>query len=132
MANYLYDNGRQAFLEGSISWNDDNIRCILIDNEYYSPTSTDEFLSDIPSEAQIATSDVLSGKSTTAGMAGANSISFIAVRGPTCEALVIYQDSGDDATSRLIAHMDTATGLPITPNGSDVVINWNYGRIFKI
>ena len=46
----------------------------------------------------------------------------------------IYQDSGVEATSRLIANIDAATGLPVTPNGTDITVQWDSGanRIFKL
>ena len=37
--------------------------------------------------------------------------------------IVIYKDTGTEATSPLLAMIDTATGLPITPNGGDKRIN---------
>ena len=48
--------------------------------------------------------------------------------------MVIYQDTGDVNTSRLIAFIDTATGLPVTPNGGDIVVEWSNGavKIFKL
>ena len=39
------------------------------------------------------------------------------------EAIVIYVDTGTEATSPLVAFIDTATGLPITPNGGDKQFN---------
>jgi hypothetical protein len=56
------------------------------------------------------------------------------VTGATVEALVLYKDTGTEATSPLILYLDTATGLPFTPNSGDVTISWDNGnsRIFKI
>ena len=50
------------------------------------------------------------------------------------EAIIIYVDSGTEATSPLIAYIDTATGLPITPNGGDIIVTWDNGtnKIFKV
>jgi len=50
------------------------------------------------------------------------------------ESLDIYQHTGVDATSRLIANIDSATGLPFTPNGGDATITWDSGanKIFKL
>ena len=50
------------------------------------------------------------------------------------EAIVIYVDTGTEATSPLIAYIDTATGLPITPNGGDIIVTWDNGvnKIFKV
>ena len=45
--------------------------------------------------------------------------------GATINAIVIYKDTGTEATSPLIAYIDTATGLPITPNGGDIIVTWD-------
>ena len=47
---------------------------------------------------------------------------------------MIYVDTGTEATSPLIAYIDTATGLPITPNGGDIIVTWDNGtnKIFKV
>ena len=61
-------------------------------------------------------------------------MTFTSVSGPSIEAIVIYKDTGSEATSPLIAYIDTATGLPITPNGGDIIVTWDNGanRIFKV
>lgn len=76
----------------------------------------------------------MASKTTTAGIANAAAATFSSVSGDQSEALVIYKDTGDAATSPLIAYIDTATGLPITPNGADITINWDTGanKIFKL
>ena len=47
---------------------------------------------------------------------------------------MLYRDTGVEATSALIAYIDTATGLPITPNGGDIIVNWDNGanKIFRL
>ena len=69
-----------------------------------------------------------------AGVADAADTTFTSVSGDTVEAIVLYKDTGDAATSPLIAYIDTATGLPLTPNGGDVTITWDNGanKIFKL
>lgn len=37
-------------------------------------------------------------------------------------ALLIVLEDTNDATSPVIAHIDSATGLPLTPNGSDITL----------
>jgi hypothetical protein len=56
------------------------------------------------------------------------------VTGDQSEAVVMIKDTGDAATSPLIAYIDSATGLPITPSGSDITITWadTASKIFKI
>lgn len=135
MANALYDLGRQKFLEGSIAWLTDDIKVALIDTDDYTVNlATDEFLSDIPVAAVVSTSPNLSSKTSTAGVADAADVSFTSVSGDQSEALVIYKDTGVNTTSPLIAYIDTATGLPITPDGSNIDIVWDGSadRIFKL
>jgi hypothetical protein len=135
MSNSLYDLGREKFLKGEISWSDDNIKVLLVDTDDYTVNlATHEFLSDIAAGARVATSGNLGSKTTTAGVANAASATFSSVTGDQCEALVIYKDTGLVTTSPLIAYIDSATGLPITPNGGDILITWDTGanKIFKL
>ena len=96
--------------------------------------SAHEFLSDIGTGARIATSGAFTGKATVGGAADANDVTFTSVTGASIEAIVLYKDTGTDSTSPLIAFIDTATGLPITPNGGDIIVTWDNGanKIFKL
>jgi hypothetical protein len=137
MSNGLYDLGRQAFLEGNIAWLTANIKCVLVDTGLYTPNlATHQFLSDIPSGARIATSGNLANKTSTAGVADADDPVFASVgpAGTTIEAMAVYVDTGVAGTSRLIAYIDTATGLPVTANGADITVVFDSGsnRLFKL
>jgi len=135
MTNALYDKGRQGFLDGSIDWDTDDIRLILIDTGAYTVNlATHDFLDDVPGGARIAVSSSLAGKTATDGVADANDVVLTSVSGVQSEALILYKHTGTDSTSRLICYIDTATGLPITPNGADITIQWDNGsnRIFKL
>lgn len=135
MANALYDKGREGFLDGSIDWDTDSIKAVLVDTGAYTvDLATHANLSDVASGARIATSAALSSKTVAAGVADAADLTFTAVTGTTVEAVVLYKDTGTASTSRLIAYIDTATGLPLTPNGGDVTVTWDAGtsRIFKL
>jgi len=134
--NQLYALGRQALCDGaSIAWLTDNIKCVLVDTGAYTPNFTaDDNLDDIPIGARIATSGNLSGKANTLGVFDAADVVFSAVTGVQSEALVIYKDTGAPATSKLIAYIDVATGLPVTPTGADITVTWDNGanKIFKV
>lgn len=135
MANALYDKARERFLTGQFNWSTDSIKSVLVDTGAYTVSLTShEFLSDISSSARVSTSGAFTGKTTTGGAADANDITFSSVSGPSIEAIVIYADTGTEATSPLIAFIDTATGLPITPNGGDIIVTWDNGanKIFKL
>lgn len=135
MANTLYDFARQRFLEAQINWMTDTIKVLLVDTGAYTPqTSVHQYLSDIPTSARIAGPVTLTAKATTGGAADAADVTFPTVSGASIEAIVIYADTGTDSTSPLIAYIDTATGLPITPNGGDIIVTWDNGtnKIFKV
>ena len=121
MANTLFDKARQRFLEAQINWLTDTIKVLLVSTSAYTVNaSTHEFLSDISGSARIAGPVTLTGKSTAGGAADGADVTFTAVTGGAIGSIVIYSDTGTEATSPLIAYLDTATGLPITPNGGDI------------
>lgn len=135
MANTLYDYARQRFLEAQINWMSDTIKVILVDTGSYTPnTASHQYLSDVSGSARIAGPVTLTSKATTGGAADAADCTFTAVSGASIEAIVIYTDTGTESTSPLIAYIDTATGLPITPNGGDIIVTWDNGtnKIFKV
>ena len=136
MANALYDKGRESFLsDGTIQWTVDNIKAVLVDTALYTVNlATDQFLSDIAVGARVATSANLASKTATAGVADAADVTFSAVTGASVEAVVLYKDTGVAGTSRLITYIDTATNLPVTPNGGDITVQWDNGanKIFKL
>lgn len=134
MANALYDTGRNAFLQGQINWVADTISAVLVDTAAYTVDLVNhQFLSDIPLAARTATA-ALTGKTAVAGVADAADTLFPTVTGPQSEAIVLYKDTGVETTSQLIAYIDTAVGLPVTPSGGDIVILWDNGtnKIFKL
>ena len=132
MANTLYDPGREAFLTGTINWSSDTIKVVLVDTGTYTFSSSHQYYSSI--SGVIAGPQTLGSKTTTNGAADAADVTFTAVSGASIEAIIIYKDTGSSATSPLIAYIDTATGLPITPNGGDIIVTWDNGtnRIFKL
>lgn len=135
MANTLYDAARQRFLEGQFNWMTDTIKVFLVDNGAYSvQTALHQYISDVGSSSRIAGPVTLTAKSTTGGAADAADVTFTSVTGASIESIIIYQDTGTESTSPLIAYIDTATGLPITPNGGDIIVTWDNGtnKIFKV
>jgi len=135
MANALYTKGREAFLAGDIDWENDTIKVVLVDSaDYTLDIETHDNLDDIPSGARVATSGALTGKTITGGVADAADVTISSVTGDQFEYIIIYKDTGTESTSKLIACLDTATGLPCTPNDGDVSIQWSNdaSKIFKL
>ncbi len=137
MSNQLYGKGRNKFAQGDIHWKasgGDTIKAILVDAaDYTVQIDTHEFLSDVPVAARVATAQ-LTLLDPALGVCDAQDLTFPAVSGDPSEALIIYKDTGVEGTSPLIAYIDQATGLPVTPNGGDITVQWDNGanKIFKL
>jgi hypothetical protein len=134
VASSLYDKGREAFLDGTISWTGATIKAALVTSSY-TFSNAHQFWSSV-SANQVGSSVTLATKTVTSGVADADDLVFSSVSGSACNALVIYKDTGVAGTSPLIAYIDssTATGLPVTPNGGNINIVFDSGanRIFKL
>jgi hypothetical protein len=90
----------------------------------YTYSASHEFPSDIPSGARIATSGNLASKTFgNDGSFDSDDPTLSGVNGDTVEAIVLYIDTGTAGSSRLIMYQDRGvTGVPLTPDGSDVQI----------
>lgn len=134
MANKLYDKGREAFLTGEINWVDDSIKAMLVSGEYAPRVDGDEFLRDIPSSARLAISAELRDKTAGMGVADAGDAVFASPISSPAKYIVLYQDTGNDNKSRLIALLDSGLGLPVPPTGGAITLQWDNSasRIFKL
>jgi len=148
MANGLYDKGRNRFAKGEILWKatgGSSIQLVLVDTANYTPDlANHEFLSDIPEAARkgnsggalITNMPALTLLDPVAGVCDANDVTVTSVpSGSALEAFVLFKnDSDDPALSPLICYVDTASGLPVTPNGENIVIQFDNGanKIFKL
>jgi hypothetical protein len=135
MADGMYKKAVEAFLGGTLDWDTHDIKAALVDTGDYSVNlTTHQFLSAVGWTAIEASCDNFTGKAITNGVADANNITFSAVTGDQCEAIVIFRDTGNINTSPLICYIDSATGLPVTPNGGDINVTWDDGanKIFNL
>lgn len=224
MTSFLFDSGRQAFLEGTIAYLTDSIRTTLVDHAIFTPLASTDFVDQLglngtgdsiadlggnigeltdaagtfsaamvghyvdiqgattPSndstagtgflitaftsatvieyanpgvivteafagtwkvyarvgnsgDATIASQPLLASKTSTDGVADAADTTVNNV--PTMaalESIVLFKDTGTESTSQLIAKIDVGTGLPVTPNGGDILIQWaaTADRIFRL
>jgi hypothetical protein len=133
MANALYPKAKEDFLAGDLNLTSNTITIALIDTDIYTFSSSHEDRDDVPNSAVVAET-TLANKTITSGVFDADDATFTAVSGANCEALIIYHTTGSNTTSRLIAYIDTATGLPILPNGGDIIVRFSAGadKIFAL
>lgn len=134
MANGLFDAARKAFLDADIDWVNDAVSCYLISASYTVNLSAHANLQDVAGGARVSGPVALTGKASTGGAADADNVTHPAVVGSAVVGILLCKNTGNEATSTLIAWIDTATGLPITPNGGDIIISWDNGtnKIFRL
>ena len=130
MANLIYTKGKEKFLAGTLSWTTHDIKLLLVTNGYAVNGATDEFLSTIAGGNRItgSTSANFANKAVTGAVATADPVTLTGVAGAqAAHAIVVYRDTGVEATSPLICYIDTATGLPFTTSGANISITFTSG-----
>jgi hypothetical protein len=142
MANALFDPGREGFLAGEIDFDTATIKAALVRG--YTFSAAHKFVSEVTGAGGtlVATSSAISSKTITNGIANSGVWDFGNVAsGAACTLIILFQSSAvgggaDVAASaqRLIAGIDTATNLPVTPNGGQITFTPDSGtnKIFKL
>ena len=128
----LYDSAKENFLSAQVNMTADTIIAIPLSASYSFSASAHKFISDLT--GIVARSTGLTGKSVSAGVFDANDQLILTVTGSTVTQIALCKDVGDDATSPLIALVNSGTGLPIVPDGSNLLITWDNGanKIFRL
>lgn len=132
MANVWYPKALEAMLQGDIALDTDVVKYVLIDLADYTYNAAHDFLNDVPAGARVGTPQTLGSKTFTDGTLDGADGAFSSVTGDPSEGLILFVDTGVEATSRLLIFIDTATGLPVTPNGGNINVTWNASGIGKI
>lgn len=137
MANALYPKWKEALIQNSADSDVDGsgttgVYAVLVDTGTYTYNSAHQYYSDL--SGIVGTEVELGTKTYTNGVLDAADITFSAVSGSTVEAIVLFRkNAGANTTWRLIAYMDSGyTGLPVTPNGGDIIVQWNASGIFAL
>ncbi len=136
MANAVYNATKNAILSAGVNFSSADIRAVLIDTADYAFNAAHDFLDDVPAGARVGTPVALASKTVgtvAAGVFDAADTTLTAVTGDPCEAVILFVHTGTDSTARLLAYFDTGvTGLPVTPSGGDVTLQWNASGILSI
>lgn len=135
----LYPYYKQVALDignaDRVDWDTDTIKVLLV--EGYTYDAADKYVSHVASGEIVARSGALSGKGVTNGTATATNVVVASVAtGHTLNGVILYKDTGNDATSTLIAHIDKqsdgTTNISLATNGTDVTVAWHASGIFDI
>ena len=142
MANAVFPKAKEGFLDGSIDLDTAVIKVALVRGYTYS--SSHSTVSDVTGAGATlhATSSGLASKTVTNGVFDAADITFTTPSTNSNDhSLLVFQSSsstgGADVASssqRLIAWIDTGTGIPIKPAGGDITVVWDSGanKIFSL
>jgi hypothetical protein len=117
---FKYDIGRSL---GTAGWLSSNIRSLLV-NAVYVPNPAHQFITDIPVGAIAIRGPLLTNKSVLNGFVRASTTRYADLLLPQeIKGLIMYVDTGVDATSSLILYADDAPSFPFTPVG----FNYDFG-----
>lgn len=135
MANALYENYGDLCLGGGThtlpDWDAHDIRCSATDHGVVTPNLvTHQDINDIRTAEIAVTGDLTVGVTIANGDVDIADFTFTTVSGNSIESLNFYYHTGVDTTSTLIAYYDTATGLPVTPNGGDIDVAINASGLY--
>jgi hypothetical protein len=134
VANAIYPKYKEAILQSASNSDilNGTVKAALVDTGTYTYSATHQFYSDL--SGVVGTPQTIGAtKSVTNGVFDGADVTFTAVTGNSVEALVIYIDTGNTGTSRLVAYIDTSvSGLPVTPNGGDISVQWNASGIVAL
>lgn len=130
MANTLYTAAVAEFLGATMDWDTDPHSAFFVDHADDTPApTTDVFVNPgIGAAAQVpafASAPALTGETITGRQADAADLTFTSLSGDQSESLNVFHDTATDTTSALVIYIDTATGLPLTPNGANVDVTWD-------
>lgn len=139
MANALYPKWKEALLQATANSalngsGATGVYAALIDTADYTYSAAHEFYSSVVAGEVGTPQEIGATKTYTSGVFDGANITVPSVTGDPCEALVIYvKNAGANTTWRLVAYLDTGvTGLPVTPNGGDIIVSWNASGIFGL
>jgi hypothetical protein len=126
MTNAIYPKTKKRFMAGDLDLTAVPVHAALINvsgpGTTYAYSAAHASLADIPAGAIISTSPALIGKTLGDDASfDSDDPAFAIVTGQSVEAVILYADDGTD--SYLVMYQDTGvTGLPLTPDGSDVQV----------
>lgn len=135
MANAVYPKAKELMLGAGLNLMTATVKVMLVDTAAYTYSAAHQYLSDVAAGARVGTAQTLGSKSTTNGVFDAADPSWSGLTGaPSIEAVVIYVDTGTEATSPLLAFIDTGTGLPIASGATGGTLTWDNGanKIFAV
>lgn len=117
-----------------VDLNTDNIDASLLDQtDSGTITATTAVYDTVDAATVVATGDVPALTITNGVVTVASAMTFTSVTGDAADYLTMFKNSGTPSTSPLIITWDSATtGLPVTPNGGNIVVTWGSSTVVTL
>lgn len=134
MADAIYPKYKEALLSGAadVALDSSNVVVSLVDGDTEFFSSSHEYYSDLNASAIVGT-EPLTNKSVLNGVFDADTLQIQNTSNTSAEALLIWINTGNNATSRLVAWLDDSiVGLPTPADDPFVDVSWNSLGIFKL
>lgn len=133
MANAKYDEGRVQYAKGDIRPLTDTIKVLAVESGLYTYSAAHTSLANVAASARIGSTTLSAGKTVTSAAAfDATDITISNPLAKSCAAIIYYKDTGTEATSTLIAYLDTGLGLPKTSNPLNIAFDAGTARIWQM
>jgi len=137
MANAVYSKAKQALLEGDLDLTGGTLKVLFIKKSLYTPNfATNQYVSDIPSEAVVFRTANIANVTAQNGVLDATDILEESYVGGAFDGIVLYQVGSSDLNSRLIFFIDQSEGLPFTGAEDSLLLTlqWNNesGKILSL
>lgn len=132
MSNFIYSQAKTQMMSGNATFNlaSGNVYVALANSTYVPNANTDQFFSSANSGLVTTPVKLTSVTVANAMLTAANTtFSAVSAANGTVTRAIIYISNGaswnsSNTTAPLIASIDSATGLPVTPNGGDINLAW--------
>lgn len=136
----VYTAAKKSLLDGAFDLANDTIKLALVGSGYTPDADTHDFWDDVSGEEASGTGYTAGGQTVTSiatsldavnhrGVADAPDVTWVGLDVGTPGYAVLYQDSGDPSTSRLILFWELGA---TASNGGDYTIRFNAAGVFYI
>ena len=138
MAVKVYNAAKTGFADGSIDWDTNTIKIMLLGTAYVPDADhanvaaiTDEMTGEGYTRLTLVNCNVVNNLATDKAELRADEPTWNAITmGKQCGGVVIYKDNGADASSIPICYLDGA-GFPALINGGSFKISWHADGIIN-
>jgi hypothetical protein len=144
MANILFDAYRNSLIgktsdySARVDFDTDTIKAGFQDEGTATPAAGNVFITSFSSGLVPAFASCVTLTSPTVGVVAAGTVDaadtlFTALTGASVEGIVIFKNVTVVGDSPGLAYFNTGiTGVPFTPSGGDVTIQWNASGIWQV